>query len=116
MFEKEFRVYQINSKFIFVETIEKNAKDILDFFNDTDVYINMPTNGINSTYSYEVNDSLDTERDEELYEEENEERVEEVDDEERSSQGYPIASYIKKPKPRFLSPPNLPLPKRLNPT
>jgi len=97
MFEKEFRVYQINSKFIFVETIEKNAKDILDFFNDTDVYINMPTNGINSTYSYEVNDSLDTERDEEFYEEENEERIEEVDDEERSSQEYPIASYIKEP-------------------
>jgi len=94
MFEREFRVYHINSKFIFIETIEKNAKDILDFFNDTDTYINMPMNGTYpSTCLYEVNYQLGSEKGEEETEEEVE--AEEVDNEDRSSQDYPIASNTK---------------------
>ena len=94
MFEREFRVYHINSKFIFIETIEKNAKDILDFFNDTDTYINMPMNGTYpSTCLYEVNYQLGSEKGEEETEEEVE--AEEVDNEDRSSQDYPIASNVK---------------------
>jgi hypothetical protein len=95
VFEKEFRSYQTNSKFIFIETIETNAKEILNFFNDTDAYTDMSINEMNSTCIYEVSnrmlDPFDTEKDEE----ENEEAIEEV--EERANQDYQIASTFNQP-------------------